>query len=442
MREARRAQAFLVSIATSLLGGCREDGAVREASEGDVVGGRYIRFDAAARVRALSLAARDESPTREEVEAYLSGDKGTADLLADWSKGEALGKRVGRVFDDRFGVPDTPFVVDDAHVLVRNAQGAYEASDGTITCAPGGPSVETVSPWWLDSGTVSVCAALQCGPEALRCVPKETLPRIWEAVRGELAARARYVYTSNLGWMDLWAGEWAYGDRHLAFVYQFESRPFEGTPARPEATPEERRSLAAAVRAVPLSAKARFTPPAFLAQRSGVVTAPQFLKRHNNFRSRIRGLSQALLCEDVGPALNTSGVATFKNPDLSAFDLSHGTKPGCSGCHYGMDNLGSALLGWDDNGHRQWWWSPSQKGHAFGVDGEGPKFLMETWVERGPRFPQCMAKTVWSSFSGGRSFDALPERTREAFTSAARKGLKPLVDTVLASPDLVRVDPR
>ncbi len=427
--------------AASVFLGCRDDGATREVMESDVVGGRYVRFEDAAGVKALSLAARDELPAREDVEAYLAGVKGREALLEEWYASPSHGKRVGRIFGDLFGIPDTPFVVRDGAVLVTNARGAYESHNGETTCE-GDEPLERVFPWWEDGGRqVDVCAALACGVGALRCAPKEAMPKVRAAVAGELADRARHAYTRDLDWTQLWAGNWIYGNRYLFFAYAYESMFLESTAWKPAPPAADQAALLAFVRLAPRASATQSTLPAFLPARAGVVTAPQFLKRHNNFRSRIRALSQNLSCEDVGVFLNTSGISSMINPSLSAFDRSHGAKPGCASCHYGMDNLGSSLLGWSDVGHREWWHAPSQKGHAFGVEGDGPGFLMRTWVERGPRFQECMARQVWASFSGGRDFSSLGERTRGRLVEAAERGLRGAVRATLASPELTRVDP-
>jgi hypothetical protein len=433
------------SLVTLLFfGACRKDGAAREVEDSDFVQGRLMRPNDAAKIRALSLAARDELPSRAEVEAYTSGARAKSELLDDWSAQASHGERVGRVFGDLFGVSDSPFVIEESHVLVPNEDGLLESMNGTNRCqidGAGEEGYESVAPWWLDGAdTVRICRNVGCGPAALRCVPRTEGRKVLDAVRGELAARARYAYGANLDWNALWAGEWVYGNRFLAFVYQYEAKPFEPSPVRAVPDAAQTSVLVAAMRAVPLQTNVRFTLPSFLPPRAGIVTSPQFLKRHNNFRSRVRGLVQAMACEDVGPTLNTSGIARFVNADLSAFDKQHGVKAGCASCHFGMDNLGSALLGWSDVGHREFWKMPSQAAHAFGVDGEGPGFLMRTWVARGPGFQACMAKKAWHSFSGGRSFEALPKETRDALVASASGGLRPLVRAVLMAPELTSVD--
>ena len=43
-------------------------------------------------------------------------------------------------------------------------------------------------------------------------------------------------------------------------------------------------------------------------------------------------------------------VTTFYNEDLDELTLSHADNPDCSYCHYPMDNMGSILIDWEEEG--------------------------------------------------------------------------------------------
>ena len=388
--------------------------------------------------KAFSLAARDILPSRQEVEDFNSGRKGLSAWINEWSDEPDFLARVGRIYNDQFGVPDDLFIVEDSLVLRENSSGIFEPSDGTANCGTG-QSAE-VSPWWQDQGSVRICAAAACGPGALRCVPTGRLGNLRRAVQWEISERAQWTFQNNKSWKDFWASNEIFGSRDLAFVYLYESKRLESSHADGALSASKIQELEAWLRSVPLEESVGFKVPNTLPERSGIVTAPQFLKRFNNFRSRVRALAINLSCQDIGSGLNTSGISQFVNSDLSSFDLAHGLKAGCSSCHFGMDNLGSTLLGWNDVGQREFWKKTSQKGHAFGKEGDGPAFLANSWVERGPQFAQCMAQQVWKSLSGGRDFGNLPGGRKQALESAANQGMRELVKQTLLAPELLKVD--
>jgi hypothetical protein len=419
------------------LSSCRKDEAIREADKNDVVNGRFFSFSKAAELKSLSLAARDEMPTQQESESLSNGSRTKEQILENWTQGPEHSARVGRIFSDLFGIQKTPFVIEDSRQLVLNDTGVYENLNRTKTCV--GPGNQ-VLPWW-GSENVSICPNLDCGPFALKCLPAEKLTLLHQAVRQEIDQRARFTYLKNLNWEEFWAGKWIYGNRYLAFVYAYESRLLEGG-SKPVLTLGQTSEINNFLTSFSLNESQKAVLPSFFPERAGVVTSPQYLKRHNNFRSRIRGLAQAMSCQDISAALNPSNIAVFVNTDLSDFDKSHGTQQACASCHYAMDNLGSTLLGWNDNGQREGWKTISQQGHAFGSTGNGPFFLMSTWVRQGPQFSKCMATQIWKSLSGGRDFSKLSSNKQKTLQEASELGLKSLVRASLSLPEITRVDPQ
>ena len=170
-------------------------------------------------------------------------------------------------------------------------------------------------------------------------------------------------------------------------------------------------------------------------ERAGIVTSPGFMQQNNNFRSRIRALTESLLCKDIDSSLNTTNVAEFFNQDLSDFDKDHGTKADCSGCHYPMDNMGSTILGWNSAGFHETWRNLAQNGWAFGEQGTGPHFLMKAFVERGDGFHDCVSQKLWEDFTGSPWAD-VPKTTKEQLVAEAQNGPRALVDAMLV-PELL-----
>lgn len=186
---------------------------------------------------------------------------------------------------------------------------------------------------------------------------------------------------------------------------------------------------------VPYNAWVRTDFPAGF-ERAGIVTSPGFLNTFNTFRGRTRILSQRLLCHDVDETLNPDNFKSFVNPSLTQADRDHGEKAGCSYCHYGMDNQASALLGYHIDGTAQYDYTPipSQLGHVFGQDGQGPAFLVKGFVERAAGFNDCMASSSFTALTGLHWEKALTDEERTAFEASAQQGPHALIQAILRSP--------
>jgi hypothetical protein len=183
--------------------------------------------------------------------------------------------------------------------------------------------------------------------------------------------------------------------------------------------------------------KVWFEAPTLGAERAGIVTTPAFMRRFNNSRSRIRALTDSLLCHDIDGSLNTSGISTLVNPDTNALGQSIVTRSQCATCHYGMDNLASTLFGWNDQGtYERWPKQLSQAGHAFGQAITGPVALMESYIERAPGFAECMSKRAWEDFSG-RPWSALSSEEQGTFLNAAVQSPYALLQGIFQSSALL-----
>ncbi|MFW7378907.1 MAG: hypothetical protein ACOH5I_08885 [Oligoflexus sp.] len=168
------------------------------------------------------------------------------------------------------------------------------------------------------------------------------------------------------------------------------------------------------------------------------MTNPAFMRRFNNFRSRVRALTDALLCREVDGSLNTDGIQHLVNPDISEFDMQIVSRETCASCHLGMDNMGAHIFGWNDQGtYQRWPQELSQIGHAFGVSGNGPEDLMVSYMEHAPGFLECMAKKSWEDFTG-QSWSVLMASEMQQLVADAGLGPRYLIQAVLSSPALVR----
>jgi hypothetical protein len=423
-----------------------------------------------AQFRYLSTAVRDQAPTIDEAkEFYASKDKDAAlsSYVDTWLSSNEHEARVGRYFHDMFGMESYAFIADELFNLYQ-----YDASNTTVTAVaptdlsengvyflnrsvkPSCGSVVSASAWWSDT-PIRICssstssainfnggrnncldayganglrsASCGCGTEQFICFPATEKGKVMRGVTTEFSQRGLHVYSKGMSWLTLLGGDLYIGDRWLYHHYLYQS--VIGTGAVPSA------AELTTLKALPTSSRDTINFSSELPERAGVVTAPGFLRRFNNFRSRIRALTNVLLCKDVDGSLDPTAEAQgFLNPTLSDFDREHGTRGDCSSCHYPMDNFGSLILHWNDQGlYEAWRPNRSQLGWAFGQEGEGPRFLMQGYVERSDGvFHQCMAKRAFQDFSG-LSWDALADADREAFVLLAEKGPRKLIQGILRS---------
>ncbi len=395
--------------------------------------------DPSAQARFLSFAVTDHPPTAAEARALDAGDVTVASLRDQWLESDPHLDRVARFFHDMFGYDERVPTYDEPFLVMTGSNGVVQR---TLE-APCDPDLAIdVDAWWLEPGeTVAVCpevvaepmCALEyddfgcgCGPRLIGCAPVERLDRLmWDLAR-EFADRAVYAYLSAWTWFDLLGGYRFVGNRYMFHAYLFQQWIL---PHGLEPHPDDTSRLADLPPAAAAEAPFPEGP-----ERAGVVTSPAFLARFNNFRSRVRAITEKLLCQDADYTLNTSDIATFVNPDHDELTLSHSDKTDCAACHYAIDNIGSGFLGWGADGYYEE--QLSQKAHVFGQDGEGPAFVMQRYVEHGDGFEKCMAKTVFEDFTG-EPWAALPEATRRPFVKAAATGPRALIRAILTSDRLL-----
>ncbi len=430
-----------------------------------LVPGTASAQDTTAEFRYLSTVLRDHLPSvAESKEFYAAADKDKAldDFLTEWLASADHEQRVARHFNDMFGVSPYFFVTDASLDLI-----AYDPADhpeapsdlsvagvyhlpASVKSSCGGAPVSANA--WFSDTAIMICPsavstaisygggmirctdsfsangilnpACGCGPEQIICYPRDLKHKTVVGIAREFADRGLRAYEQGWSWLDLFGGDLYYGDRWLYHHYLFQQK-VAVTMQPPSA------SELAFLKSLPLDSKVEVAHPGG-PERAGIVTSPAFLTRFNNFRSRVRALTDQLLCKDVDGSLNVDGYTSFLNTDLSAFDKSHGNKPGCATCHYGMDNFGSTLLGWTSDGYFEAWAPPSQIGHVFGEDGTGPRFLMQSYVERASGFVECMAKKSWEDFSGAR-WDDLTSSQKDELTAQAALGPKQAIRAVLTS---------
>lgn len=406
--------------------------------------------DVAAKLRLMSFATRDTPPALAETRALTSGATTLDALVATWIDGEEHRTKVKRFFYDMFG---TAYHKLSAGLRLKKTEEGVYYLEERGTCAEG--VAVSVAAWWIEPGeTVKVCpntvsnalkfgtpfvdeivctlpaglvddARCGCGPENLACMPEDLEAGMWAAMYDGFTERGLLAYDEGRTWLDLFAGDTFYGNRAMYFFYMWYGYVYNTGTLNGDDV--------AALRDLPLTGRAEAPfPVGGAVARAPVVTDPNFMAQYNNFRSRIRALTERLLCQDVGAALNVDDFDHFVNADLGAFNTEHGNTAGCSGCHLPMDNMGSALLAWTDTGSL--YNAPfSPTSHVFGETGDGARFLMQGFVERGPGFQRCMAKRAYETFSGA-SFDELAAETQAEIEVMAADGPRDLIRNLLVSP--------
>jgi hypothetical protein len=407
----------------------------------------YVRAEAPPRstalLRYMSFALTDHAPSVEDAKAVAQGEMPVQEVVDAMMTSTRHIERIHRYFHDWFGFDDYPGLLIDDVLLYEDENGVYQHTDSLDPCTP--DDTLEAEAWWLEPGqTITVCTELGpevecdfveeddedadvlmpcgCGASMMGCAPLVHLAEMSYAVSHEFANRAVDVYQQGGSWMELLGGDYVYTNRWLYYYYMYTGQPYEMPPGNAD-------DLQILLK-LPTSAYARHSMPAG-PERAGVVTSPIFLTRFNNFRSRIRALTENLLCRDVDGRSNIDGTDSFYNEDLDELTLSHADDVECSYCHYPMDNMGSILMDWEEEGLG--YGELSTLGHVYGETGEGPAFLMRGYIERAPEFYGCMAKRAWESFSGA-SWESLDPSDQGAFTEDAESGPRVLLQSVMLSP--------
>jgi hypothetical protein len=408
-------------------------------------------------LRMFSFGIRNENPSADEARKLALGETTLDSYIDSWLESDAHQKKVFQFFSDLFGTPD--FSSEAGFQLEVDKDGIYY-SEMRGSCTTG--SSQSVTAWWsknqiklctdilseqIEIGTPNTeeyvhCSGYYdgitregcgCGPDRLFCFPAELSKPLAMSLLHQIANRGLHIYNKGGSWTDFLAGDRLYANRLIYYYYLWQ--PIMGRSQ--ELSAEDLQTL----KSLPINQLKEVPWPRTGPIRSPIVTAPYFMIHYNNFRSRISALSRIFLCSDIGPHLNTDGIQTLVNEDLSDFDKVHGTKSGCSSCHYALDNLGSGILGWSDLGgfepgiFKEGANEISQAGHFFGGSGEGPRELMRSFATRGPGFSQCMAKRVWESIAGS-DFSSLSDGDQSQLSDLVAKGPRGLIQGIIRSEQL------
>jgi hypothetical protein len=287
-----------------------------------------------------------------------------------------------------------------------------------------------------------------CGKEQIMCYPREHKGKVMSAIRDEFKNRGLYYYEEDGSWLDLYGGDKFYGNRWLYqhYVYQQDTMPESLNP--PQVVIDQIKSLSPTTNSLVDMPDLTQNPNYSGSdgpERAGVVTSPAFLRRFNNYRARIRAITERLMCKDIDGSLNIDNYSTFNNPNFVAGQpnnvVEHGSQDGCADCHYSMDNFAGTIILWGDNSQgffSSWGWNEkSHLGHVFGEDGSGPRFLMEKYTEQ-DEFTACMAKKAWEDFSG-LGWGELSATDQQKFVQAAQSGPRSTIRTILTSSALKKV---
>ncbi len=406
-----------------------------------------------AQLRFISFVMRDQAPSADEAKAFRAGERSLRNLVEEWLGSPGYQQRIRRYFTDMFGVAADHPAVAWSYTLYQSANEGYFYRErrGTPPCTI--DQTVTTEAWWLAPGeTIRVCPGevseslttlsggktitctsditlsvpgCGCGPKMIGCIPRSLVSALSQHIRSEFANQATLAFSQGGTWFDALASQRFFGTKLLYWKYLH-----SGQMAWDGILPNTQEMEQLAALSTTEWASADYPNKVI---RAGLVTSPGFLMQHNNYRVRMRALSEKLLCQPIGSPLNTGGITVFLNPMFTKEDLAHAEKKDCSRCHYPMDNLGSLIFGWDTMGEwRRREDEISQIGHAFGRDGEGPRFLIQSFIERGPGFVECMARSAWEDFSGTK-WEELTASDQLSLISLSAQGPKQLIDTMLRS---------
>ena len=393
-----------------------------------------------------SQTIRDTAPSYEEYSQFKNGTKSLEDFISDWLISPEHDERIRRFFYDMVGVPALGVVTSDEYGLLETDTGIlYLTEKGSCSLSESSLS----DAWWSDSnvricnhsissqleyGTPNTADHLNCtwanaskdsrcgcGPELIRCRPKAIDHQMQIDSMIENIERGLDIYKTGKTWSDYLAGSTFYTTRYLYFLYLLNGliRSDWKYPSTEQIT---------ALKATPIASFSHVAWPTEGYERAPIVTNPAYMLLYNNFRTRVRHLSETFLCQEITPALNTDGINEIVNTDLDF--ASHGTTEGCAGCHYVLDNWATTIMGWTQLGRIEG--TVSQLGHVFGERGTGPMFLMQSLVSRGPTFHRCMAKRAWENFTAS-PFASLSEEQRNQLTTWSELGPQNLISNMIGA---------
>ena len=270
-------------------------------------------------LRLLSLMIRDQNPVAEEINQFVAKEKNLDQFRTDWLGSIEHTQRVQRFFRDMFGVRKSIQAIDSFLVLSKNEDGIYRLNakdDCSVTTAM------DIKPWFTEGEeTIRVCgnsfsSAISfgedddftnclsgwwrmsqvlcgCGPELIGCITQELEDDLRHSMRNEFAVRASYAYREKLSWLDMFAGDFFYGNRLLYWKYLMSQKMQVNGEMPTESELNDLKSL-------PLLDSDRKNIPTG-AERAGLVTMPGFLNQFNDFRTRIRALSEGAIMPTYKP---------------------------------------------------------------------------------------------------------------------------------------------
>ena len=262
-------------------------------------------------------------PTIEESKDFYYGNKSIEEFVKTWMQGSEHKNRIKRYFHDMFGMFPYPFISISEFDLIKSNptnSGAMQApadlnEDGVYhlrtTVKPNcGTIIRNVSAWWSDEtidicsnsysdslnyGTGKICTTYDgifssecgCGPLQIACYPLESKGMVKRSVVYENRNRFLFGYENKLSWNETIGGSQFIGNRWLFHYYLYQGK-ISGSATEPsDAEIALLKSLPAPISIESLPMKKIINPPDS-PERSGVLTSPAFLKRFNNFRSRVR----------------------------------------------------------------------------------------------------------------------------------------------------------
>lgn len=377
------------------------------------------------RLRAVSLQIRDIPLSLDEAEKVVQLETNASQLKTQWLESLEHEARVLRLFNDWFGMNNNVFAnVWDNYGRDKEPDGSWQTANGFPRCSEESQFIET-EVWWEDVGNrTKLCNVPDCGPHALKCTPKTYFPFFANAIKSELTQRGLYAYKNNWTIDEFLKSNKIIANRFLYYVYLQSAGVFID-PAINWTQPYVADELFSSIMSLHLKDFSLIDAPNFR-ERAGFVTAPVFLQRYNNFRSRIRAMTNDFLCQDVSSTLNTSGIQSLVNTtSLTPVDRAHATRAECSGCHYFMDNAGSLLLGWNDIALWQFWQPWDMSGHLFGENGSGSAFFITQFLEQKRKeIGECLTRKTWHSISGGKSYSELAIEKKQQMQDKFKEGFK------------------
>lgn len=253
-----------------------------------------------------------------------------------------------------------------------------------------------------------------CGPNLLRCAPRDLPAQLTEAMRDEVAATTARVVADDLPIADLFVGKSTARSRLVELLYL-------KSIAEAQRSPDPLSVLAAADG---WKQDGKLVPRAEIedGMHAGLITSPHVHFMSGDLRQRMRILYELLWCAEISaPGALPEHLLTLSTPNLATASSELSSRPICTNCHARLDSAMEFFSGHPNPVSGAWEFVPGahggRQGPLYGNDirdrrGSGPlhaRGFAELAIAQ-PEFARCMTRNAAEYVFGPATPAALVDR--------------------------------